>query len=593
MTTQSHPGSEDAFGSLSEFGTKSNSKKKNINSKKTTTRTDLAGLDSNTSTGTKINVGKKLTGTYDFQESGRVKDTTLNGMSIETDQYKIDSPAEKPDNKRLTRTTIDASTVFNPSPKKDSEHPVVVEDSKAETNSGEKPPLESSHRKDRKHPQPISVDISSRSIRRLPPENESIPLGSGIITGLLGSGGMAKVYKIWNEELEVFRAVKVLLPSSQQEVKNRFQTEVKISAKLNHPNIVRVFSVGRWNGLPYMEMEMIEGITLSSIISRFKTIPSSVCAALALQISHALAYAHSQEVLIYGKKYSGIIHRDLKPSNIMVNNQGVVKLMDFGVARPVETGLHTVNTTNLVGTLQYFSPEQIAGYPIDQSSDIYSFGAVLYEMLCGSCPFPQNKMVELIQAKTNNRFTRLEDYGQNFDSRLSSVVQICLRTDKHSRFDDSFKLRSCLDEIHRSFQTESPEEVIKSFMSDPEKVYKEDEKRCTLYRSKTSTKSALAHAHTTGSDVDSDTELYGVSTPAVIEKQEIHETLFDIEDSEQTKNNRNRVVVVVILILLIVLLGLILFFKKMSQQEESVMFFEQYNQYVHSLDLTRDMRGFV
>jgi serine/threonine protein kinase len=305
----------------------------------------------------------------------------------------------------------------------------------------------------------------------MPKGNELSPLGSGVVTAVLGSGGMAKVYKIWNEKLEVNRAVKILLPSHRKESYKRFQTEAKISAKLHHPNIVEIHSIGDWNNLPFIEMELVEGDTLNAIISRFKVLPSIFCSAVAVHVARALEYAHSKDVLIYGKTYKGIIHRDLKPSNIIIGKHGIVKLMDFGVARPIATGLHTINVDTLIGTMHYFSPEQINGNSIDQLSDIYSFGAVLYEMLCGANPFPQSSMIELVRAKIKNQFTRLEDYHIPFDPRLASVAQICLRTDKSSRLESSVKLREQLELIHSSFEMGSPEEVIASFLRDPQAMY--------------------------------------------------------------------------------------------------------------------------
>ncbi len=480
MTVEPRSDSEDAFSDIPAKRThRQPDNKRNIEAKPTSTRTDLAGLGINTSTGTNIYVGKKITGSFLPETLRRLKDTTLDGFSIETkskDGKETDVCPKK--TTRFSQTTIETSPIAPVKNKAKTDCPIVVEESSE--SSVEKQKNKSSnagHKKDKKSSHHISVDISSGYMGSLPSEDDRVSLGSGISAGVLGSGGMAKVYKIWNEQLEIFRAVKVLLPSNHQETWRRFETEAKISAKLHHPNIVEVYTIGQWHGLPFMEMEMVQGKPLTDLISRFKPLPCFVCSAVALQISRALAYAHRLEVLIYGKKYKGIIHRDLKPSNIMIDESGVVKLMDFGVARPVETGLHTINTTNLVGTMQYFSPEQINGYPIDQLSDIYSFGAVLYEMICGVNPFPQSKMVQLIQAKTKNVFKRLEDYSLTFDGRLSSVSQICLRTDKNTRYNDSAQLQEHLEEIHRSFKIGSPEDVVVSFLNDPESMYREEKER--------------------------------------------------------------------------------------------------------------------
>ncbi|MBN2188560.1 MAG: protein kinase, partial [Chitinispirillaceae bacterium] len=135
-------------------------------------------------------------------------------------------------------------------------------------------------------------------VSMLPSGKDPIPLGSGIIVGLLGTGGMARVYKIWNEKLEVSRAVKVLIPTQQKDLRNRFETEVKITAKLHHPNIVEIYSVGEWSGLPFLEMELIEGESIEAIISRYGKLPFAVCSAVAIFIARALVYAHGQEFLL-------------------------------------------------------------------------------------------------------------------------------------------------------------------------------------------------------------------------------------------------------------------------------------------------------
>lgn len=467
--SQSQP--DDAFKDLPPLKTKSGDTKRtdSFNLEKKTSNPDDTSIKKALETGTKINVGKKLIETRKMNTKSKLKDTTLGGVSIDTD-FKIkpakkDAPAETT---KLNFTSIETSGM--------SGKPLIVEENSIK-------PLpdvtiqQNAPKKERSSPQNLSVDISSgRLITHLPSQDENIPLGSGVTAGILGTGGMAKVYKIWNEKLEIFRAVKLLLPTHDQEAFKRFQTEAKISAKLKHPNIIEIHSVGEWQSLPYLEMELVEGEPLNQIISEYKVLPSFLCSAIAVLVSRALAYAHNQEILIYGKKYKGIIHRDLKPSNIMIGKNGLLKLMDFGVARPVETGLHTVNTDSIVGTVHYFSPEQIHGYPVNQLSDIYSFGAVLYELLCGSNPFPYSTIADLIQAKLKNQFTRLEDYNLPSDPRLSSVAQICLRTHKSTRIQNSVQLRDYLEEVHNSLGIGTPEKVISDFFKNPELMFRESQR---------------------------------------------------------------------------------------------------------------------
>jgi serine/threonine protein kinase len=301
---------------------------------------------------------------------------------------------------------------------------------------------------------------------RLPSGNESIPVGSGTIVGLLGTGGMAKVYKIWNEKLEVFRAVKILLPTQQKDLKNRFETEAKITAKLHHPNIVEIYAVGDWKGLPFLEMEFIDGVSLESLIIRYGKLPHSVCSAIALFIARALVYAHGQEFLIYGKNYHGVIHRDLKPANIMISGNGDVRLMDFGIARPTEASLHTVEG-NIVGTMQYLSPEQIDGVDIDARTDLYSLGAILYEMLTGTKTFPQETITNLMKKKIINEYRRFSDFNFPIAPGLVKITQKCLQSSKENRYPNAAALLKDLESVHKSLTIDEPGLILHNYLKDP------------------------------------------------------------------------------------------------------------------------------
>jgi serine/threonine protein kinase len=299
--------------------------------------------------------------------------------------------------------------------------------------------------------------------------NEPVVLASGTVVGLLGRGGMAHVYKIWNEKLEVFRAVKILIPNQREGIKNRFETEAKITAKLHHPNIVEVHSIGDWQGLPYIEMEFIDGYSLDNIISHSGKLPPQVCSAVSVFIIRALTYAHSQEFLLYGRTYQGVIHRDLKPANIMISVSGDLKLMDFGIARPMEASLHTVDG-NIVGTLQYLSPEQIDGANIDSRADIYSFGAILYELLTGRKTFPQGDIPSLLKQKIVNEYRKLDKFDFPVPSGLAKICHKCLQLEKDNRFTNSSRLLEELEAEHYSLTSEPPEAVLKSFIKDPASI---------------------------------------------------------------------------------------------------------------------------
>ena len=240
----------------------------------------------------------------------------------------------------------------------------------------------------------------------LPDGKGPLPLGSGSIVGILGAGGMSNVYKIWCPRMERCRAVKLMKPGLSAESRQRFQTEIRITAALSHPNIIEIHSVGEWNALSYIEMEFIDGATLADNIEKNGALPLPVCSALGILMARALAYAHDKEYVLYGKNYRGLIHRDLKPTNIMISSEGRVKLMDFGIARPVETSLMTMDGA-VMGTMQYLAPEQIDGKNVGVAADLYALGAILYETITGQKAFPQKNLSHLMSAKTANTFVPL------------------------------------------------------------------------------------------------------------------------------------------------------------------------------------------
>ncbi len=303
-------------------------------------------------------------------------------------------------------------------------------------------------------------------LKKLPSAESRIPLGSGVIVGEIGEGGMARVYKIWNQRLEVFRAVKILLPNMNKETRGRFETESKITAKLHHPNLLDVHNVGDWEGLPFIEMEFIDGVTLDTLIKRYTPLPPAVISAIGVMTSRALAYAHNQEIMLYGKVYRGIIHRDLKPQNIMVSSKGVLKLMDFGIARPSEVSIHTA-PGKVVGTLMYLSPEQLDKDGIDARTDVYSFGAILYEMLSGRRAFPQKSMSLLLQAKAENVYEPLKSRTPSIKGELATLSDTCMSRDPEKRIQTAEDLVRVIETIHTHTTSLRPEEVLAAYVRNP------------------------------------------------------------------------------------------------------------------------------
>lgn len=316
----------------------------------------------------------------------------------------------------------------------------------------------------------LSPALDSPSIRRvrtavvLPDGTRKEPMGSGFITGILGAGGMANVYEIWNPQLEMNRAVKLLHPNYTEESKQRFQTEIKITGKLNHPNIIEIHAVGQWNGLPYIEMERINGKTLETIIEERGALPIEICTSIGIMIGRALKYAHNQEYVIYGKTYHGVIHRDLKPSNIMADINGVVKLMDFGIARPIDASIHTTDGS-IMGTMQYLSPEQLDGKDPDVRTDIYSLGTILYEMLTGVKAFPEINVSKLMLSKVKNDYKGIDKFDVKIPPKLRKLIQKCMQHDRERRIQDANAFLSEMIKIHLSITKHEPEYLMHQFMT--------------------------------------------------------------------------------------------------------------------------------
>jgi hypothetical protein len=299
----------------------------------------------------------------------------------------------------------------------------------------------------------------------LPDGTKPEPLGSGTITSILGIGGMSNVYEIWNPQLEVKRAVKLLHPNYSLDSKQRFETEIKISAKLDHPNIVEIHAVGVWNGLPFIEMEKVDGYTLDKLITDRGGLPLEVCSSIGILIGRALRYAHNQEYALYGQTYHGIIHRDLKPNNIMVANSGIVKLMDFGVARPIDASIHTTDNSSVLGTMQYLSPELLEGKSADIRTDIYSLCAVLYEAVTGTKAFPESNISTLMMRKIKNEYKPLDSFALRVPLRFKRLIQKSMNRDRDKRPATVDELLAELGRIHKSITPLSPETIMTNFMS--------------------------------------------------------------------------------------------------------------------------------
>lgn len=288
-------------------------------------------------------------------------------------------------------------------------------------------------------------------------------LGSGIITAELGEGGMAVVYEIWNKQLGVKRAVKVLKPDITTEHRGRFDTEMKLMAQLDHPNIVTIHSVGMWHGLPYIEMEKIDGWSLELLLDHYGFFPSKVAVSIALIVARALSYTHSFEYNMNGRICKGVLHRDLKPGNILISHKGKISLTDFGIATPVNISMHT-SEGYVPGSLQYIAPEQMEARKVDQRADIYAFGCVLYEILTGFRTFPERNLTRLISKRLENDYDPIRSYKLNLPSRLEKLVTACLEKNPVKRPASMTLVCKELGTILTKYTDKAPELVIKDFI---------------------------------------------------------------------------------------------------------------------------------
>jgi serine/threonine-protein kinase len=273
----------------------------------------------------------------------------------------------------------------------------------------------------------------------------SIEVGSVLshfrILGELGSGGMGTVYRAEDVALKRPVALKVL-PSevlAAPEGRERFVREAQSASALNHPGIVTIYEIGRDGGIDFIAMELLEGRSLREAISE-GGLPATVAADYAVQIARGLAAAHER----------GIVHRDLKPENVFVSRDGRVKILDFGLARPLNAEGAPPGVTapgTILGTAGYMSPEQVRGGAADARSDIFALGATLYEMLAGRPAFGGDSRIETLSAVLKDEPRPLREAGRESSPALERVVATCLRKDPQQRFQSARDVALALEAI--------------------------------------------------------------------------------------------------------------------------------------------------
>src|SRR5512139_449753 len=250
-------------------------------------------------------------------------------------------------------------------------------------------------------------------------------IGRYLITGRIGRGGMGMVYRGLDEALEREVAVKTLTAEGtlDAESRQRFEREARAAAHLQHPNIVTVYELGEDRGLPFIAMELLPGTDLEALLRGGEEIPLAEKLEVVVQICRGLAFAHER----------GIVHRDVKPSNVRLLEDGTAKIMDFGIAKL--EGAHLTKTGMMVGTVNYMSPEQVRGRPLDGRSDVFSVGVILYELLAGERPFRGEGATQVLYKIVNEEPPSLDlaVLGE-FGPALQAILALALAKEPDARY---------------------------------------------------------------------------------------------------------------------------------------------------------------
>ncbi len=256
----------------------------------------------------------------------------------------------------------------------------------------------------------------------------------------IGSGGMAQVYKARCHRLNRLVAVKILKDelSKDEEFRNRFHAESQAVAMLSNPNIVSVYDVSTTDDGDYIVMELIDGITLKQYMEKKGNLNWKETLHFAMQIAKALEHAHGR----------GIVHRDIKPHNVMVLKNGSVKVTDFGIARLMSQS--NTLTKEALGSVHYISPEQAKGGRVDNRSDIYSLGVVMYEMMTGRAPFDGESPVAVAIQHINGGATMPSVLNPNIPGGLEQIIMRCMETDPAKRYDSATALLYDLEELRKN-----------------------------------------------------------------------------------------------------------------------------------------------
>ncbi len=273
----------------------------------------------------------------------------------------------------------------------------------------------------------------------------------------LGEGGMGSVYLAHDSGIDRNVAIKVLR-TDDENLRRRFQTEAQSAGRLKHANIVTVYEYAEFEGGPYLVMEFIEGRTVAQIIERHEPIAIANSLSLLIQACQGLAYAHR----------CGVVHRDVKPSNLMVDREGILKIVDFGIART--SGRDLTMTGKLVGTPAYMAPEQIQGEAADQRSDTFALGIVVFELLSGQCAYSGDSDYAVINRIVNGRPNAFTHADSRLETLLQPVIAKALARDPNLRHQSADALANDLAFVRSQLHGTTPLPVLADTDSVPPKI---------------------------------------------------------------------------------------------------------------------------
>jgi eukaryotic-like serine/threonine-protein kinase len=260
---------------------------------------------------------------------------------------------------------------------------------------------------------------------------------------LVGTGGMSSVYRAHDRLLERNVALKVLHEglTTEGDHVERFRREARAVAQLSHPNIVTVIDRGEQDARQFIVFEFVPGENLKELVGRVGPLPEREAIRLALQVARALAFAHGQ----------GLVHRDVKPQNVLLTEEGRAKVTDFGIARSLDVAGGLTQTGTVMGTSDYIAPEQARGSHVDELSDVYSLGAVLYELLTGEVPFSGDNFVAVAMRHINEPPPSVRERRPDVSPRLDAAVRRAMAKDPGDRFrsmeEFAGELQGCLGEL--------------------------------------------------------------------------------------------------------------------------------------------------